>query len=143
MEIYRQEGFFTGPRIGVDYQSVLDLSHIAGSFGDLYPTLASTPIIENSLVRSCHGAEVAGGGHTLWTPSRSEASIRSILAATGLINTSAIHGYQWCLIYCNVLSARYPRYSLDLPSTPHPETVTSKFRVRFPTTDARILVVTV
>ena len=118
-EIYRQESYYSGPRVGVEYRSILDLNPIPGNIGDSYPTLSSTPIAENTMIRALRGTAsgaeaIAGGGHTLWSPSRAEASIRSILAATGLVNTTSLMGYQWCLIMCTVLTTRY--YSLRYPT---------------------------
>ena len=97
-EIYRQESYFSGPCVGVEYASIMDINPVQGSFGDLYPTLSSTPIAENTMIRALRGTTagadaVAGGAHVLWAPTRAEASIRSILAATGLANTTSLMGY--------------------------------------------------
>lgn len=118
-EIFHQEAYYSGPRIGAEYESVVDLNPTQGSFGDAFPTLSSTPIAENTLIRALRGTTsgadaIAGGAFALWSPSRSEAVIRAILTSTGLVNTASLLGYQWTVIMVSVLATRY--YGLRYPT---------------------------
>lgn len=55
LESFVQEIFFTGPRFGSGYMSATDLRHVPGDYGTRYETVASTPMIENAMVRALRG----------------------------------------------------------------------------------------
>ena len=55
-ETYSQSNFFTGPRFGVFWQSRTELRDVPGNFGYTYATVASTPNIENAMIRALRAA---------------------------------------------------------------------------------------